>query len=55
MKNVPGVILVAAILGAVSLCRAEDWGQFRGPQRSGVSSERGLLQQWPEEGPELLW
>jgi len=48
-------MLVVAILGGVSLCRGDDWGQFRGPQRCGVSSERGLLQQWPEEGPELLW
>ena len=26
-----------------------DWPQFRGPNRDGVSSETGLLQQWPEE------
>lgn len=55
MKRACEFMLVVAILGGVSLCRADDWGQFRGPQRSGVSSERGLLQQWPEEGPELLW
>jgi len=32
-----------------------DWPQWRGPERSGVSQERGLLQQWPAEGPKLLW
>ena len=34
---------------------AADWPQFRGPQRSGFSAETGLLQEWPKEGPKLLW
>jgi outer membrane protein assembly factor BamB len=32
-----------------------DWPQWRGPNRSGVSSETGLLKQWPAAGPKLLW
>ncbi len=32
-----------------------DWPQWRGPERNGVSQERGLLKQWPAEGPKLLW
>jgi outer membrane protein assembly factor BamB len=32
-----------------------DWPQWRGPDRSGVSKESGLLKQWPEGGPKLLW
>jgi outer membrane protein assembly factor BamB len=35
--------------------QAADWPQWRGPQRTGVSEETGLLKQWPEEGPKLLW
>jgi outer membrane protein assembly factor BamB len=35
--------------------RAADWPQWRGPQRDGVCHETGLLQQWPEGGPKLLW
>lgn len=31
------------------------WPQFRGPRRDGVSDERGLLQSWPEAGPNRLW
>lgn len=31
------------------------WNQFRGPDRSGISSETGLLRQWPETGPKELW
>jgi outer membrane protein assembly factor BamB len=34
---------------------AADWPQWRGPQRNGVSSETGLLKQWPAEGPRLVW
>lgn len=34
---------------------AEDWPQFRGPNRDGVSKEKGLLQSWPENGPPLAW
>jgi outer membrane protein assembly factor BamB len=32
-----------------------DWPQWRGPERNGISTERGLLKQWPREGPKLLW
>ena len=32
-----------------------DWPQWRGPARDGVSTERGLLKQWPKEGPKLAW
>jgi hypothetical protein len=32
-----------------------DWSQWRGPERNGISKETGLLKQWPEGGPKLLW
>ncbi|MHC4326019.1 MAG: outer membrane protein assembly factor BamB family protein, partial [Planctomycetota bacterium] len=32
-----------------------DWPQWRGPRRDGISDEKGLLERWPEGGPELLW
>src|SRR5439155_21813357 len=32
-----------------------DWPSWRGPDRTGVSRETGLLKQWPEGGPRLLW
>lgn len=38
-----------------AVATTSDWPQWRGPQRSGVSSETGLLKQWPKEGPKLLW
>ncbi|KJF42540.1 outer membrane protein assembly factor BamB family protein [Draconibacterium sediminis] len=29
--------------------------QFRGPNRDGIFPEKGLLKQWPENGPKTLW
>ena len=34
---------------------AGDWPQWRGPNRDGVSTEKDLLDAWPEGGPKLLW
>ncbi len=31
------------------------WPQWRGANRDGISKETGLLKQWPENGPPLLW
>jgi outer membrane protein assembly factor BamB len=48
--------LVAALaVGALRSARADDWPQFRGPNRDGVSAEKGLLQKWPEGGPPKAW
>ena len=32
-----------------------EWTQWRGPQRDGISIEKGLLQSWTEKGPALAW
>jgi hypothetical protein len=32
-----------------------DWPQWRGPNRDGLSPDKGLLKQWPEGGPKLVW
>ena len=42
-------------LGLVSSLQATDWPQFRGPDRTDVSTETGLLKQWPAEGPKKAW
>ncbi len=48
-------LLVAAWALASTAARADDWPQFRGPDRTGVSKEAGLLKAWPKGGPPLLW
>ncbi len=35
--------------------QAEDWPQWQGPDRTNVSQETGLLQEWPEGGPRQVW
>jgi len=42
-------------IGAVLTSKSSQWPQWQGPNRDGVSTETGLLQEWPEGGPELLW
>ena len=34
---------------------ADDWTQWRGPHRDGISRESGLLAEWPKGGPTLAW
>lgn len=34
---------------------ANDWPQWRGPNRDAYSQEKGLLKVWPAGGPPLLW
>jgi outer membrane protein assembly factor BamB len=46
---------VAALLLSGSFLLAADWPQWRGPDRDGVSQETGLLKEWPEPGPKLVW
>lgn len=52
--------LVLAVVATVSTALANEksfgeWPQWRGPNRDGVSTESGLLKNWPEGGPKLLW
>jgi outer membrane protein assembly factor BamB len=47
--------LVAVGLLFTCAAMASDWPTFRGPNRDGVSTETGLRQQWPKEGPPKAW
>ena len=48
-------LAVVACVGVMGVATAEDWPQFRGLRRDGRSAETGLLKQWPQGGPKLLW
>jgi outer membrane protein assembly factor BamB len=45
------VLLGLGLLAALGA----DWPQWRGPDRTGISRETGLLQEWPKAGPPLRW
>ncbi len=48
--------LSAALLALITgTACADDWPQWQGPDRNAVSKEKGLLQEWPENGPPLAW
>ncbi len=47
------VLLLAMLVGLLPVSGA-DWPQWRGPGRSGVSSE-SISTQWPTGGPKVLW
>jgi outer membrane protein assembly factor BamB len=47
-------LLAAGLLFACTAAAA-DWPTFRGPNRDGVSTEVGLLKEWPKAGPPKAW
>jgi hypothetical protein len=48
-----GFLVVAPL--AAQAPPAGDWPQWRGPSRDGLSTETGLLKQWPAGGPPRVW
>ena len=44
-----------ALTLTLALAPAADWPQWRGPDRTGVSKETGLLKSWPKDGPPKDW
>ncbi|HEY6167788.1 MAG TPA: PQQ-binding-like beta-propeller repeat protein, partial [Verrucomicrobiae bacterium] len=49
------VLLASAFFVLPLLSPAQDWPTWRGPKRDGLSTETGLLKQWPAGGPKLAW
>jgi outer membrane protein assembly factor BamB len=45
----------ASFVACLNDTRASDWPQFHGPRGDNISTETGLLKQWPEGGPPLVW
>ncbi|MBO35558.1 MAG: polyvinylalcohol dehydrogenase [Verrucomicrobiales bacterium] len=54
MKNIQTILSITAISITINAV-AIDWPQWRGPNRDGVNPEKNLLDEWPEEGPKILW
>lgn len=48
-------IIASLCLFLVGSTFASDWPTWRGLERDGVSSETGLLKEWPENGPKVVW
>ncbi len=57
MKNL-AITISILLFGLSQACQQEkvqESAQWRGANRDGIFHETELLDQWPEEGPELLW
>lgn len=51
-----GLALISGLMFSTSLpLAADDWAQWRGPNRDGISAEKGLPASWPAAGPKQLW
>lgn len=46
-------VIVATLQSLTGACA--DWPQWRGANRDDISTEKGLLQEWPEGGPQRVW
>lgn len=54
MKHLTYCLALAALTTARTLSAA-DWPAWRGPNRDDHSPDKGLLKQWPADGPKQLW
>jgi outer membrane protein assembly factor BamB len=43
------------VVSADSTSASPDWPQWRGADRNSVSTEAGLADRWPDDGPPVLW
>jgi outer membrane protein assembly factor BamB len=56
MKSIfPKLFLSVLFCNAVVNIASSQLYEWRGPGRSGIYNETGLLKKWPESGPSLLW
>src|SRR5260370_26334361 len=51
-RSLCALVLFAALL--ITSSWAEDWPQWRGPNRNGIASEK-VSAAWPGAGPRILW
>ncbi|HET6880927.1 MAG TPA: PQQ-binding-like beta-propeller repeat protein [Pirellulales bacterium] len=52
---VASLLFLPAALSAARKASLNEWPQWRGPNRDGISPETDLLDKWPEKGPPLVW
>jgi outer membrane protein assembly factor BamB len=50
-----GILAVSSFQTGAAPAAEAEWPQWRGPNRTAISDEKGLLKQWGEGGPALAW
>ncbi len=51
----PFIVALIACLCMAQPALSANWPQYQGPQRNGISQEKGILKSWPQGGPQALW
>lgn len=55
LQTICVAIALSCFFASQSVAETYEWPQWLGPNRDGITQETGLLQEWPEAGPKLLW
>lgn len=55
MTSTPRLLIAFLAFSSSALATGLDWPQWRGPDRTDVSKETGLLKAWPAAGPKRVW
>lgn len=55
MKHLFFILPACLLFSCATPPKTEQVSEWRGPNRSGVYNETGLLTEWPADGPKLLW
>jgi outer membrane protein assembly factor BamB len=56
MANMKPLLTILVLVLAAGLASAEDWPEWRGPDRTGAAAlSPPLLDAWPAGGPKILW
>ena len=53
--NLPFMVMVTMLVMTGMNLKAQDWAQWRGPNRDGISKEAGLKLDWSTSKPSLNW
>jgi outer membrane protein assembly factor BamB len=54
-RILPALACLTLLAAAAQQSGSGNWPQWRGPDRTGVARETGLLKSWPADGPRLVW
>lgn len=55
MKRTMATAVATGLLALGAGAGAQSWPEWQGPDRDNKSPDKGLLNEWPEGGPRLLW
>src|SRR5689334_6863430 len=54
-RTASSLVALLVLVPLLAAADAPEWGQFLGPNRDGVSTEKGLNLDWEKKPPKELW